>query len=487
MNDHVLAIDIGTSSARAILYNSSGSSRPELRSQINYSLKTNRDGKAELDANDLLRDVSRCIDEVLVKARNQRVKIAAAGMCTFWHSFLGADVQGQALTPIYTWADTRSAGAAKRLSAQLDIHGVHWRTGCAIHPSYFPAKLNWLADEVPTLFRSVDCWMSPAEFLYSNWFGQAICSVSMASGTGLFDQNTCDWDGEMLAVSGISAEMLSTLGDLDNHSAGLKEEWAHRWPELREIPWLPAIGDGASSNLGSGCANQDRIAINLGTSGAIRVLWEADSVDIPDELWCYRLDRKRFVMGGAFSDGGDAFAWVHKTLRLENEVEIEAELARRTPDCHGLTFLPFLAGERSTGWRPEARATLHGLSITTTPLDVLQAAMEGVALRFALVADLLRAKFPDAREIIASGGAIGASRTWARMIADAIGQPITLCTETEASSRGAALLALHAAGIIADEAVVPTLSGETIEPEPYRHSALRSALERQQELYRRLM
>jgi gluconokinase len=119
-------------------------------------------------------------------------------------------------------------------------------------------------------------------------------------------------------------------------------------------------------------------------------------------------------------------------------------------------------------------------------MDIQQAVMEGIALRFALVADSLREKFPGAREIIASGGAIGASRTWARMIADAIGQPITLCTESEASSRGAALLALRAAGLIADENDFPSPKGETIESDSGRHLALRATLERQQELYRRL-
>lgn len=139
------------------------------------------------------------------------------------------------------------------------------------------------------------------------------------------------------------------------------------------------------------------------------------------------------------------------------------------------------------GWRPNARATLDGLSVTTSALEIIQAIMEGVAIRFALAADILEKTFPRTREIVVSGGAISASPVWARMIADAIGRPITLSTEPEASSRGAALLALRAAGMIEDEANVPAPLGETISPDPGRNALLRHALQRQQELYRRLL
>jgi gluconokinase len=487
MNECVLAIDIGTSSARVIAYAPGGNSIPGLHSQTHYSLQSDQSGKAELDPEQLLNCVSSCIDDVLAILRLRNLTIAAVGCCTFWHSMLGVNSKGTAITPIFAWADIRASGAAEKLQGRVDAAAMHARTGCVIHPSYFPARLAWLAEVRQDVIRKVSNWMSPGEYLYSQWFDDSRCSVSMASGTGLFDQNRCDWDEEALNISGIGRDNLLPLATQNVVASGLRKEWSKRWPELKNIPWVHAIGDGAASNLGSGCANEQRIAINLGTSGAIRVFWAADHVDIPDDLWCYRLDRDRFVLGAAFSDGGDAFAWASRNMRVPDNSAIEKEIANRSPDCHGLTFLPFLAGERSMGWRPNARATLHGLSVTTTALDIVQAVMEGVALRFALAYDLLKERFPHADQVVASGGAIGASPAWARMIADAIGHPVTLSTETEASSRGAALLALKAAGLIADEANVAAPLGGIIQPDPNRNNVLRAALVRQQDLYQRLL
>jgi gluconokinase len=482
----VLALDIGTSSSRAIVYDHAGSAVPSLKEQRAYEPRTDADGTSEFDPDFLVEQTALCIDGVLKKAGGDAGKIRAVGACTFWHSMAGVNKGGRPVTPLITWADTRSADAARRLKQKVDPAPVHARTGCAIHPSYYPARLLWLSESDPAAFRKVDRWLSPGEYLHLCLFGETRCSVSMASATGLFHQNACDWDDEMLAAVPCSRENLAPLADLDAPLTGLRPEWSSRWPALAQVPWVPAVGDGAASNLGSGCDTDGRIAINLGTSGAIRVLWEADRVEIPDALWCYRLDRHHFVMGGAFSDGGVVYPWLRETLQLLPDADVERELAASQPDGHGLTFLPFLAGERSTGWRPEARATLDGLSLATTPLDVTQACMEAVALRFTLVADVLRRKFPKATEVVVSGGVAPKSPAWTRMLADALGVPITVSAESEASSRGAALIALEAAGVLQYEEA-PRPAGRVVPSDPDRHGVYRRALARQQALYERLV
>jgi len=192
-------------------------------------------------------------------------------------------------------------------------------------------------------------------------------------------------------------------------------------------------------------------------------------------------------MGGAFSDGGSVFAWMRDTLNLSGSNDsLEKAMEGREPFAHGLQFLPFLSGERSIGWRPEASATIHGLRASTQPLDILQASMEGVALRFSLVADLLSKQFPHADEIRASGGALGESETWAQMVCDALGKPIVVTAESEASSRGAALTALAVAGYPTDEANVPLEKGKLRKPNPKHAKKYREALRQQQELYEQL-
>src|SRR5262249_58182238 len=126
---------------------------------------------------------------------------------------------------------------------------------------------------------------------------------------------------------------------------------------------------------------------------------ERPRVEIRWGLWCYRADRRGVVLGGALNDGGNLVDWCRRSLQLGPPEEVERELAAMEPDAHGLTLLPFLAGERSPGWVAHARGAIAGLRLDTRPPQVLRAAMEAVALRFELIRGLIGASFPPAREI----------------------------------------------------------------------------------------
>jgi gluconokinase len=203
-------------------------------------------------------------------------------------------------------------------------------------------------------------------------------------------------------------------------------------------------------------------------------------------LWRYRLDRRRAITGGATSEGGNVFAWCRSVLRLSDEVSVESALASASAGEHGLTILPFLAGERAPGWRDGRRAVLAGLTLDTTAADILRAALEAVALRLALVYGLLGPLAAPDHRVVASGAALARSPGWARIIADALGRPLELCAEEEATSRGAALLALEALGSIRDVGEVPAPIRAVVEPDLERHALLQQALARQQEFDARL-
>jgi gluconokinase len=192
-------------------------------------------------------------------------------------------------------------------------------------------------------------------------------------------------------------------------------------------------------------------------------------------------------MGAAFSDGGLVYAWLTRTLLLPPAEALEQELARREPTGDGLLFLPFLAGERSLGWNPDATAAFAGLRLDTDPIEMARAALEAVALRFALAAQRLREVFPQTKEILASGGALGHSPAWAQIFADALGQPLILAEEPEASSRGAALLAMEAAGLRSEDEEAQARLGRAFTPDPKRQVRYQEALARQQELYAKLL
>ncbi len=473
----VLTLDVGSSSVRALLFDRFARAVAGPEGRRSYSARTTADGGYEFDAEELLRFILESVDELLARAGAAASRIVAVACCTFWHGLLGLDAGGAPVTPLLMWGDMRSEPEARVLKTRLDEKAYHARTGCFFHPCFQPPKLLRLSGQ--ECFRRAARWVSIGELLTERLFGRRLTTVSMASGTGLLDVHRCAYDEETLRAVGVRVDQLAPLGDATDSSRGLLPEFARRWPALSDVPWFPPVGDGACNNLGSGCSTRERIGVMIGTSGAMRMVWPADRFEVPWGVFAYRADRRRVVLGGALNDGGNLVEWLRSTLRLGPPEEVERELAAMEPDAHGLTFLPFLAGERSPGWAAHARGAITGLSLDTKPVAILRAAMEAVALRFALIHDLL----PPAREIVASGGALLRSPAWMQILADALGRPVTASAEAEASSRGAALLALEALG----HEPAPAALGASVTPDPAHHARYRAALYRQKDLYGKLV
>lgn len=474
----VLGLDLGSSSLRAIVFDRLGREIQGTEGRVPTEWRRTPGGGVEADPDALLDAAFQAIDRALAAAGPAAGDLRAVGVSTFWHNILGLDADGRPAAPVYSWADERSARAARTLRARLDEEAVRRRTGCVFHPSYPAARLLWLRDEVPETFRAVRTWMSIGEYLALRCFGRTVCSVSMASGTGLFDQRRCAWDDEVMEAVGLRADRLSPLGDLDTPFMGLLPPHAARWPVLARIPWLPAAGDGALSNVGCGCVTSSRAALAVGTSGALRVVRAGPITAVPRALWNYRVDRARVLTGGAVSNGGNVYRWLRDLMARAASGDVEQALRGRPPDGHGLVVLPFLAGERSPEWPLVARGAVVGLSLATDQLDLFQASLEAVAYRFAMIWDALRATIPEVREIVASGGALLHSPAWMQIMADVLGHELIASREEEGSCRGAALVALEVLGATPAGAA-PTPLGVVYSPDPGRHARYREARERQ--------
>jgi gluconokinase len=334
----------------------------------------------------------------------------ALAVSCFWHSLVAVDQRDRPLTPVLTWRDR--AGAPPQLAAE----DYHRRTGCFLHPAYWPAKIERLRRDGVVAAR----YLSFGDYLLLRLAGEARTSVSTASGTGLFDPNKLCWDEETLAALGLRTSQLAPLSD---------EPVAGVWP---------ALGDGACSNVGAGCLTRGRAAVMIGTSAATRVVYEAQEAVARPGLFLYRLDERRFCEGGALSDGGNLHAWLVRTLRDLDT----SRIADRPAAAHGLTFVPFLGGERSLGWNPNRRGAVEGLTFETTPLDLAQAALEGVCYRLADVLDAIG----DIETIVGTGAALLANDAWPQVLADVLGRPVELSAVPEGSARGAALVAFERLG-----------------------------------------
>ena len=479
----VLALDIGTSSLRARVFDVYARSLPGCESKIEYAVTTTPDGGSQLDAEQMRVYAERAIDEILAQIGERAQNIGAVASATLVSNVLGVDADGRAVTPVFTYADTRCARQVDDLRARFAEEKTHQRVGTLFHTSYLPARFLWLARERVDEFRRAEFWMSLGEYLLFCWTGQRACSFSVASWTGLLNREKLNWDEELISQLPITKSQLSPLVDFDSHVGNLRDEYATRWRALAHAKIFLTLGDGAAVNIGSGCVDASRLALTIGTSSAMRVVVPESQLQVPRGLWSYRVTRDHELVGGALSEGGALFDWMtHDILKIDPAM-IENYLAAMSPDAHGLTVLPFLAGERAPNWNADARAAIIGLSLHTRPIEILRAGLEAIAYRLGLIFESLREVAPNATQVIASGGALMKSPTWIQIIADVLGVPVIASAENEATSRGAALLALKALGIIASLDELPAQTGATYQPDPARHAIYARALERQIWLY----
>jgi gluconokinase len=199
---------------------------------------------------------------------------------------------------------------------------------------------------------------------------------------------------------------------------------------------LPPISDGAAANLGAGCVDNTCACLTVGTSIALRTVVKSRTppvISSSSGLWSYHLHSDLWLVGGALSDGGNLVAWLLKTMKFDAETW-ESEVASMAPDAHGLVVLPFASGERSTGYRGDASFHVSGARTGSSPVQILRATMEAVALRALALWQRMLPFMQTNSCVIASGGALMTSKCWARIFSDAMGVPVTVCAENKEAS-----------------------------------------------------
>jgi gluconokinase len=470
-----LALDIGSSSVRAMLFDEQGRAHESVFVQQPYPTQTTPDGGAMIDPQQVADLVYASIDTALRQAGSAAGQIERVAMDTLVGNLMGIDAQGQPTTPVYTWADTR--GGALGAALPIDRADYTRRTGCRLHTSYWPIRLLWLHQEQPEVCARTRFWLSLGEYVLYRIFGQRRISLSTASWSGLLNRHTLTWDADMLAHLPVQADQLSEISNAPFQ--GLSGDWAARWPALQAARWYPSVGDGVSSNIGGDCARPGYVALSLGTSGAMRVVVSGTPEQTPDGLFVYRIDAERSLVGGALSNAGNLYAWLNRVLQTGSEAELQDAVGRIAPDSHGLTILPFLAGERAPGWNPRAQAVFMGMTFDTRPEHLVRAALEAVAYRFYQIFRRLQPLLPDQITFIANGAGLVNSPVWMQIMADVLGAPVYASVQAEATIRGTAILA---AGLD-----LPPQLGRGCLPDAAHHAVYQQAVARQQALYERLL
>lgn len=471
----MVAVDVGTSSVRAILFDRAARPVPNAAVQVPHPARNRRDGAAVIPLDEVEAAIAVALTRLLDAAQPAQVRaIAGVGVSCYWHSLVVTGPTGAPLTPVMLWNDTRSRAAAAGLAAHLDPEAVRQRTGCPIHPGWWPARLDWLRRTRPRLFNRRHRFLGALDAICLRRGGQATASLSMRSATGLWREGA-GWDSELLGRLEVAGDQLPESGEWCPplvSSGGLKR--------LAEVPWLAAIGDGAAANLGSGCLDPSRRALTVGTSAALRVTCRRPPAALPPGLWRYRLDSESLVVGGSMSSGGNLHAWLLDLLG--GDAELERRAARQAPGAHGLRMLPYIAGQRSPDFGLDAAGVIAGLTLATTRADLLRAGMESVAYETARIEQRLDLEFPAPEMLVASGGGLMASPAWLQIMADVTGRRVARVKVTEASARGAAVHALRHLG---HRLPPPPPIGAIYEPDPGRGEVYQRGLARHQDLVRR--
>jgi gluconokinase len=436
--EYILAFDAGTSSVRAQLFRvnrvqneKSAQLEPAGdRVAIQYSMSTGNE--QELDAVAWAAQVEQAMLEAAAQAPNDATMMAVGA--TFLHSILGLDSNGLPVTPLYTWADTRSAEAAELLRAKLDADGYHQQTGCFLHPCFPFTRLFRLRESGDIPWSKVRHWVSSGGWLHRRWTGRATVSHGLAAGSGLYDLNEQKWSEPLTGELDLTPANLEELIPHDRRLRIQSGAGVNLPANLAQL--LPVWPDAACSNLGSGCLDAHRWALNLGTSGALRVITAPPAPGtVPPDLFCYRLTPDKVLLGGATNNCGSLIKWLARTLQLGEGPLTYAAIKADAGKGPLPEAIPHLAGERSPGWKPRTAGAWAGLRLDTTPAALALSMLDAMAEQFGGMASELR-KAAGTPEAVVAGGGGATDPSLVKRIEQAIGAPVVIADDAETTLLG---------------------------------------------------
>lgn len=462
----LVGIDIGTSSAKGIAVN------PELGSVIatverDYPVSSPHVGWMEQQPEAWLAAAR----EVLAALRADVPTVAGIGFSGQMHGLVCLDDGGAVIRPAILWNDQRSAPQCAALEQGGGRDRLLRLTGNRALPGFTAPKLLWMRENEPAAFARIRRICLPKDYVRDHLVGGHWCDVADASGTLLLDVGERSWSRELLAQLEIPTSWLPELAESPDAVGALDG-----------VPVAAGAGDQAAAAVGAGITGPGPLSVVLGTSGVILAATDRFLAD-PDgrvHAFCHAVPGRWQVMGVMLSAAG-SLAWFHDTLLRDTDYDAMLEEAASVPaGCEGLTFLPYLAGERTPHADPDARGAFCGLSVTHGRGALTRAVLEGVAFALRDCLDVVHGVGATAARGRVSGGG-SRSRLWLEIVATALEMPLEVMATDQGSAFGAALLGGVAAGVYRDldEATAACVRvTEVVDPvtgwiEPYRDARRR--------------
>lgn len=487
---YILAIDQGTTSTRAILFDAEA--RAVATAQAEFAQHYPQDGWVEHDVEDIWRDTVATARNALAKAGLTAADIAAIGITNQRETTVLWDrVTGRPLHKAIVWQDRRTADACAALKAAGHEALVRERTGLLLDPYFSATKLGWLLDHVPgararaergeLAFGTID------SFLIWRMTGGRVhaTDATNASRTLLFDIHRQDWCPDLLALFDIPPSLLPEVRD---SSAAFGETEADFLG--RPVPIAGVAGDQQAALVGQACFTPGSAKATYGTGCFMLLNTGATPVASENRLLtttAYRLDGEpAYAVEGSIFVAGAAVKWLRDGLGLITNASQTDDMATRVADNGGVYMVPAFVGLGAPHWDAHARGLICGLTLGTSAAHVARAALESVGYQ---TADLITAMIEDGAgrpDRLRVDGGMSANDWLCQFLADILEIPVERPANLETTALGAAFLAGMGVGLWpnTDAVAALTRSANRFAPagDPDRRAVLiagwRKALER---------
>ena len=465
----LVGLDVGTTGVKALAVSPVG--EVLARVERGYGLSSPRPGWSEQDPEDWWRATQDALGALDVP------EIAGIGLSGQMHGLVVLDAEDRVLRPAILWNDQRTAAECAEIEARVGLERLLALTGNRALTGFTAPKLLWLARHEPEVYARIAQVLLPKDYVRLRLTGERATDVADASGTLLLDVPHRRWSEEVLAALDLPAEWLPRVLE----SPELSGETQHG------MPVAAGAGDQAAGALGVGVDRPGPVSVVLGTSGVVFAALPSFQGDEQGRVhaFCHAVPGGWHAMGVMLSAAG-SLRWLRDIAAPGAEFgALVAEAERWAPGVEGLTFLPYLSGERTPHADPNARGAFIGLSQRHDRGALVRAVLEGVAFGLRDSLELLAAIGVRAEVGRASGGGSGSS-LWLRIVASVLGLPLEKTAVEEGAAYGAALLGGVAAGSFSDvhEAVAAcVMTADTFEPEPEWVEVYASGYERFRALY----
>lgn len=433
MSHFYIGIDIGTTATKAVVFDTSGKVVREVAK--GYEMYHPKADWSVQKMDEVLDAVLLCIQEITEGIQPEFISFSSA-----MQSILMIDEQGNALSDAVLWADNRASGLAESLKNSTLGKQFYELTGIPIHTFCPMTKILWWKENEPELFAKSHRFISIKEYIWHHLTGEYVLDSSMASGTGLMNLNTLNWEKTILNHLNIKEEQLSPIVSVRHQAKGKQD--GHLY--------IIGGGDGALANLGSGAMERGKMALTIGTSGAVRLPIEKPFIDAQMRTQCYHLKDDRYLVLGAVNNGAVILQWLKEAI-LKTDLSFYAMIAEAkgiSAGADGLLFVPYLLGERAPIWDASAKGSLLGISIHHTQAHLIRATLEGILFGLLSIAEILFDSTEERKKhvVMASGG-FAKSDVWLQMAADIFQMEIVVAETVESAAWGAVMLGFEALGL----------------------------------------